>query len=277
VAPSDEVKAEIERLTHRTEEFPVIYEHTSALNNLNLNIATIMIESGKVEERKDVLRDQAVLRFKIQPTIPLFEEVRILTEADEWDQVKKELLEHILKPVQVDTTGGSTFGGFQAPTIDPKAKMELLLNEGMWKDAIPLFPEPPYGSLDMLERLFLDVEKSAPDQLDAMLPIVEKYALYYYQAFNFGNAGLDRLLDQVQKRSPDFIFGLFSRASEKMLVNVIPKQYAPFVTFLQIFKKRLVDDIGREDDWESFLSELTKQHKGKRKLMQLVAGAGLKD
>ena len=30
-----------------------------------------MIEAAKVEERPDVLRDQAVLRFKIQPTIPL--------------------------------------------------------------------------------------------------------------------------------------------------------------------------------------------------------------
>eukprot|EP01087_Luapelamoeba_hula_P018098 TRINITY_DN5787_c0_g1_i1.p1 TRINITY_DN5787_c0_g1~~TRINITY_DN5787_c0_g1_i1.p1 ORF type:complete len:1968 (-),score=477.43 TRINITY_DN5787_c0_g1_i1:25-5928(-) len=272
VSPSDEVKVEIEKTERDLEQLPVQYEQTSRLNSLNLEMATMMIEAAKVEKRNDVLRDQAVLRFKISPTIPLFDEVKILTEADEWPEVKKELLEQILKPQQDDGSGG-----YNQQMIDPRAKMELLLNEGMWKQALPLFPEPPYGSMDMLERLLLDLERNAPDSFDQILPTVEKYAVYYYSQFQFNNAGLERVLDQTQRRAPDFVLGLFQRAIEKMLLNVLPKQYELIVNFLQMFKKRLVEDLGRDDDWESVLGDITKQHKGKRKLMQLINNSGLKD
>jgi len=131
--------------------------------------------------------------------------------------------EYILKPEQ-PVEKGSGFGGWSQPqTIDPKAKMELLLNEGycgylfrcylsiralidsifrMWKETAKIFPEPPYGSLEMLERLFLEVEKNDPKGLDDLFPVVEKYAVYFYQSYNLSNASLDRLLDQVPTLSP---------------------------------------------------------------------------
>jgi len=276
VSPSDSQKEEIERLNHKLQELPVLYELTGRLNSFNLQVANLMIEAAKVEERPDVLRDQAVLRFKMQPTIPLWEEVKIMTEESEWPEVKKQLLEYILKPEQPVEKG---FGGgwSQPQTIDPKAKMELLLNEGMWKESAKIFPEPPYGSLEMLERLFLEVEKKDPKGLDDLFPVVEKYAVHFYQSYNLNNASLDRLLDQVQKRSPDFIYGLFSRGAEKLLLTVLPKQYGDFVNYLALFKKRLSEDLGREDDWGTFISDLVKRHKGKRKLMQLIQNAGLKE
>ncbi|KAL6062576.1 hypothetical protein QOT17_012173 [Balamuthia mandrillaris] len=275
VNPSEAQKQKIEELRLELEEFPVVYDNNYTLDQLNLRVAELMINAGKVEERSDVLRDQAVLTFKINPTIPKFEEVKILTDESDWPAVKKDLLAHILKPASSQQTQLGGFSWSQA-TIDPNAKVELLLNEGLWKETIAIFPEPPNGSLEMLERLYLEVEKNSPKAVEDLLPIIEKHAIHSYQQYILDNPNLDRLLDQVQKRNPDFICGLFERCNEKLLLNIMPKQYEPFARYLEVFKKRINDDLGREEDWENFMADIVKGHKGKRKLMQIMQHSGLK-
>jgi len=275
VAPEDGQKEELEELNHKLEELPLIYEQNYQLNNRLQQTASIMINAAKVEERTDVLRDQAVLRFKIQPSIQLFEEVKIMTEEDEWEEVRKELLEHITKPRPQEQN--QQFGFANVATMDENQKVELLLNEGMWRQVVASFPEPPHGSLVMLERLYLEVEKNDPDSLDELVPLIEKYAIASYKDLdNLTNESLDRLLDSVQQTNPDIIYGIFSRGCEELVLNIVPKQYVGFVEYLKIFKRRLVEDLGRDDDWEAFIGEVVKKHKTKRKLMQMIQHSDLK-
>jgi hypothetical protein len=273
VTPSDDLRAELTQKQWQLEdEFPILYESNQRLDSLNLQMANLMIEAAKVEERADVLRDQAVLRFKIQPSMELFEQVKIMTDEKEWDKVKKKLLKDILRPVSEEEAAGQK-------TINPKDKIQLLLNEGMWKETVAIFPDPGmFGNeaIDLLERLYLEVEKNAPSTVASLLPTIEKYAISLYQTFTFDNPHLERLLDAVQQRNPDFIYGMFTRASEKLLLNILPKQYGDYVEFLKVFKRRLNDELGREDDWDAFISDVTKKNRGKKKLLQMIQHANLK-
>jgi hypothetical protein len=183
-----------------------------------------------------------------------------------------------------------------------KERIELLLNEGMFQETIAVFPKPPKGTVDLLERLYLDIRKGDQKQLEQLLPLVEEYVTRDYLQFEFETT--NSLLDLVEEHFQQFVIDMLSRISEKIIVNLVPKQYQSFVDFLKVVQARLskyskdedqTDDEEEEEEedskkkkrktlkkkakapklapWEQFYENFKSVHKGKKKLLQMVTMA----
>ena len=77
-------------------------------------------------------------------------------------------------------------------------------------------------------------------------------------------------MDQVQRRFPDTVISLFEKGADVMMVTIMPSQYSQFVQFLRTWNKRIVNVIGKRNDWEKWLALFKATHKGKKKLMGMV-------
>jgi hypothetical protein len=182
-----------------------------------------------------------------------------------------------------------------------KERIELLLNEGMFQETIAVFPKPPKGTVDLLERLYVEIRKGDQKQLEQILPLVEEYVTRDYMQFDFDSTV--SLLDLVEEHFRTFVISMCERICEKIIVNIVPKQYQSFVDFLKAVKARLskyatdddaTDEEEEESDdssrkkkrktpkkkkqpkrqpWEEFLENVKTTHKGKKKLMSMVVMA----
>lgn len=139
----------------------------------------------------------------------------------------------------------------------------------LYEQCIEIFPPPSDDDteLELLERLWLEIEKNNPSKLEKIMPVVSKYVKRYFQQYKFENT--DKLIDQVQRQYPALVTPLYSAAYDLLLLNILPSQYPIFVSCLKGFKKRL-STLGRIPDWENFFEEFKKKHRGKKRLIQMV-------
>lgn len=93
--------------------------------------------------------------------------MRDLCSEEEWADIKKELVVYVLKQ--------------QSSNV--KAKIELLLKDGLYSQCISIFPLPTgeRGELELLEKLWSELERNEPTALDQLLPMVSRYMKRYYQ------------------------------------------------------------------------------------------------
>jgi hypothetical protein len=150
--------------------------------------------------------------------------------------------------------------------------------------------------------LYLDIRKGDQKQLEQLLPLVEEYVTRDYLQFEFETT--NSLLDLVEEHFQQFVIDMLSRISEKIIVNLVPKQYQSFVDFLKVVQARLskyskdedqTDDEEEEEEddskkkkrktpkkkakapklapWEQFYENFKSVHKGKKKLLQMVTMA----
>lgn len=229
------------------------------IKNDTLKVAKMMMNAHKVEgASQQLLREQAIIIFKIDMSLESLGEVKILTPENEWDTVKKELMNYVLN--------------FNK-SLDQNAKLtaeqiELLLSEGMIQDCISNFPEPEGTDPQLLERLWVEIEKIDKKSLKKLLPLVESFVSYNYQNYELDNTS--SLLDIVEGFDSKWVVDLFIRLSDTLLVSIVQKQYQDFVRFLELAKNRLTPT----DNWEDFIEGLKKKHKGKKKLMQMIQMGG---
>lgn len=179
-----------------------------------------------------------------------------------------------------------------------KEKIQLLLDEGMWRSVVEIFPPVERGgTIDLLERVYIEVQKDNPDNIDdSLMKLVEQYVTRQYQQYEFESS--KSLLDLVEKHNRKFIEDMYDKISETLLMTIVPKQYTSFVEFLKVVKDRLTkysvddddeDEESEEEDtkrrkskktpkkkakqlppWEKFFENLMKKHKGKKKLIQAI-------
>jgi len=229
-----------------------------------------MIDAARLEKMDKIILEQSVLVFKMKMTPDKFEEVRTLTDPKDWPPVRKDLLAYVAKH---DTT-------LPGSPIDLKTQLELLLKEAMCAESIALFPEPdPQNDhlntqrIEILELLWFEVDRQDAKQLDKILPTVEKYAKREYQKCNIST--LDRLFDNMQQKHADFVKVTLSKGSEILITNLAATKYNLYCDFLKNLKKRLTIDMKAPKEWDAFIAGVKKEHKAKKKLLQLLNVAEL--
>lgn len=246
------------------------------------NIAGKLIDAAMLDKdsasAKEVVREQAILVFKMRLSPDKLEEVKNLVSTEEWPSLRQELLDIV---VNYDPS-------LPGAVINVKAQLDLLLREGMYEEALRVCPDPPgrdqhstdaayeaacdrYGEL--LQMLWFEVEKVAPEALAKVYSLVQAFARLQYQRDRF--ADLETLLDGVQAYFPEKVPEIFEAGSEILVANMSAKTYGSYVEFLIAVKRRLLD-MAMHDEWTAFITQARMEQKRKKKLIQLMNVANLK-
>jgi hypothetical protein len=107
------------------------------LRNWILQNANILIDAARIQDRADIVEEQAILVFKMTMDIKKFEEVQTLVGPARWPDVRTDLLKYV---VDYDTS-------LPGSPIDCKDQIILLLKEGYVL----------YRSLDLLISLLISL------------------------------------------------------------------------------------------------------------------------
>jgi len=120
------------------------------------------------------------------------------------------------------------------------------MKDGLYKECINIFPsatgEDP-EELAILTEFFTLVEKEEPELLPEVVQIVQRYLKRYFQAFKFDE--MAPLLDRVQRHYPILLRSMYAKATDMILLNILPSQYPAFVKCLKGLKKRLIEDCSK--------------------------------
>jgi len=221
-----------------------------------LELIELVISAAKAEALDEELRFQTILAFKANPTTQRWDQVRNITPEEEWEKVKQDLVVYVIQQ-----------------NTNPVDKVELLLKDGLYKQVIEVFPKPSgqKRELDLLIKVYTEIENEKPEVLEHLIPVVARYMKRYFQEMQFKT--VYPILDRLQKRFPSMIINLYTKATEMLLFNLLQSQYSKFVQMFKDLKARM-ESINRQDDWNNFLSEFKRVHKGKQKLIQMVSLIG---
>lgn len=96
-----------------------------------------------------------------------WDQVRDLCSEEEWASIKQDLVIYVLKQ--------------EASNV--RAKIELLMKDGLYAQCITIFPSPSgeAGEMELLEQLWKELERNQPTALDQLLGTVSRYMKRYYQ------------------------------------------------------------------------------------------------
>ncbi|KAN0038883.1 hypothetical protein ACTA71_001075 [Dictyostelium dimigraforme] len=240
-----------------------LLDHTYEVNKeLTIQITKLMIESASIEDQGDILRDQLILSFK-NTTSPLdWDRIRNISNEEEWAETKKELVIYIMKREE-----------------NINSKIELLLKDLLFEEAIQIFPHPSSDNdeeldiqLNLLVSLYDAVDQHAFHLINGVIPIIQRYAKRCYIEWKYEK--LDIVYDSLQKRFPKEIISTFTVAIDMMLVNILQSQYPLFLNMMKAMKNRLVATLGLNNLWEDFLAGFRKNYKSKKRLIQMISLIG---
>jgi len=242
-------------LKKQLSEWPESLVDKETMDNYLLQVCDVIISCARLEDDLDLVRDQQIIAFKVDASQERWNDIRHLTsDENEWENIKNELVVYAMK---------------RAAGAPVKERIDLLLKDELYDQAIEIFP-PPSESLEeveLLERFWLEIEKNKPTKLEMLMPIVSKYIKRAFHQYEFDK--METLLNQVQRQYPGLIVPLYTSATDILLLNILPSQYALLVQGIKGLKKRLTL-IGRQNDWLAFLEEFKKKHKGKKRLIQMI-------
>eukprot|EP01116_Phalansterium_solitarium_P017419 TRINITY_DN4287_c0_g1_i1.p1 TRINITY_DN4287_c0_g1~~TRINITY_DN4287_c0_g1_i1.p1 ORF type:complete len:2401 (-),score=1033.05 TRINITY_DN4287_c0_g1_i1:215-7417(-) len=259
--PTDEQTKSLVLIEMQLEQLPADYADKETLDAWTVVIAQKTVTAAKIEDQDAVLREQTTLAFKVESTPERWLQVKQLTSEHDWEEVKKDLVVYLLN-ASSDPEDKSF--------IDPNIKVNLLLTEGLWKECVAIFPRPSKDhpeNLELLFKLWIEVEKHSPDDLINLCPAIDRYAKVYSQLFLYME--LDKLFDQIQKKHADWIIHFYAKGIDMLMVTLTPAQYGSFIQFLRHIKKRLVTS-GHQQTWTDWLAVFKMTHKGKKKLIGMV-------
>eukprot|EP01088_Endostelium_zonatum_P009294 TRINITY_DN22490_c0_g1_i2.p1 TRINITY_DN22490_c0_g1~~TRINITY_DN22490_c0_g1_i2.p1 ORF type:complete len:1480 (-),score=462.02 TRINITY_DN22490_c0_g1_i2:54-4493(-) len=248
------IKEDLENTKKELEQLPEIEYDKRQLDSWLLDISAVVIEAAKIEEDDQTLCEQTVMAFKIDTSLERWDQVRNMVGEANWGKIKKDLVDFILKRDD-----------------KPEDKIELLLKDGLYEYCLDLFPAPTGQGreLELLLRLWTEVEENDPKLLERFIPLVCRFVKRYYQEHKYKS--VDALLDRVAHWFPTMVIEVYRQACDMVLLWILPSQYTRFIDAMKECKKRLTD-LNRENDWEELLRDFKRQHYGKRKLMQMLLG-----
>ncbi|EGC33122.1 hypothetical protein DICPUDRAFT_37243 [Dictyostelium purpureum] len=256
----DAIQVLIDKNQKKADE--VIPTHTyEEIKELTLKITSIMIESANFEDLGEILRQQYIIAFRIDTSPEKWDIIRNLSSEEEWNQTKNELVEYVMKKEE-----------------NINSKIELLMKDGLFTQCIKIFPHPSTEEaeldiqLNLLISLYEAVDQYQFSLLNEVIPIVQRYCKRCYQEWK--PEKLDPLYDCVQKRFPSEIRDIFEVATDMLLVNILQSQYPIFLGMLKSFKKRMVNTLGLDSLWNSYLDNFKKTHKSKKRLIQMISFIG---
>jgi len=212
----------------------------------------MIIMAADVEKQDSEKRAQTIIAFKADTTTARWDQVRQMTSDEEWCQVKEELVVYVLKQ-----------------NTQIKDKIELLLKDGLYKQVIEVFPHPSgkEEELDLLLKVYRDIEEKDPLNLEKMIPVVSRYMKRYYQEQRYDR--MYPIIDRLQRRFPLIVASLLAHACDTVMFGILPSQYPAFVQMLKFMKQRL-ESINRIEDWNVFFFGFKQKHMGKKRLIQMI-------
>lgn len=155
--------------------------------------------------------------------------------------------------------------------------IELLLNEGYWQEVTKIFPRPSEAgtsSVELLERLWVELNNNAPAQIPGIVPLAEEYITHCFLLYEFDI--VTDLLDLLENHDIEVAAAIYEKCAERMGLNISQRQYKSFASvFLPLVKNRLLNH-NRSDLWDTFFEKVHKANKSKRKLMQMIETENLK-
>jgi len=248
------IKEDLDNTKKELEQLPEVEYNKAQLDSWLLDISAVVIEAAKIEEDDQTLCEQTVMAFKIDTSLERWDQVRNMVGEANWGKIKKDLVDFILKRDD-----------------KPEDKIELLLKDGLYEYCLDLFPAPTGAGreLELLLRLWTEVEENDPKLLERFIPLVCRFVKRYYQEHKYKS--VDGLLDRVAHWFPTMVIEVYRQACDMVLLWILPSQYTRFIDAMKECKKRLTD-LNRENDWEELLRDFKRQHYGKRKLMQMLLG-----
>jgi len=243
----------LEKSKKELEQLPELDYDKAKLDEWILEISEQVVNAAKILDDDETLREQTVMAFKIDTSIERWDNVRNMVSDESWDKIKKELVVYVL---QRDD--------------NPVDKIELLMKDGLFEHCVKLFPQATgqEKELDLLVRLWKEVEENDPKMLEQFIPIVSRYMKRYYQEHKYEI--IDPLLDRVAHWYPGVVVDLYKQATDMVLLWILPSQYTRFCDAMKKCKKRLVEDVKRPQDWDDLVRDIKRQHHGKRKLLQML-------
>eukprot|EP01119_Soliformovum_irregulare_P023264 TRINITY_DN810_c1_g1_i2.p1 TRINITY_DN810_c1_g1~~TRINITY_DN810_c1_g1_i2.p1 ORF type:complete len:1420 (-),score=582.95 TRINITY_DN810_c1_g1_i2:217-4476(-) len=221
------------------------------INEFTLEITEIVAKSANIENQEQVLRDQHILAFKVDPKQERWDDIRNLTsDEDEWQELKESLVQYLMKREGENAT----------------QKIELLLKDELFDQCIEIFPSPTgeEEELELFEKLWTAVDQADPSKLGNLLPLLTKFMKRYFQTFQFDK--IDPIMDKVQRRYPAIIADLYSQAFDLTMLNVLITQYPIVVQGIKDFKKRLRTLGLINTAWPQFFTQFKRKHKGKKEI-----------
>ncbi|EGG17924.1 hypothetical protein DFA_08925 [Cavenderia fasciculata] len=222
-----------------------------------LTITQLIINAANFEDLGEVIRDQTIVAFKVDPTAARWDGIRNLSSEEEWAEIKEQLVVFVMKREE-----------------NLNSKIELLMKDGLFKQCIEIFPHPSTEEdelntqMMLLESLYEAVDQHSIQHLPAVLPLIHKYAKRCYQEWK--SERLESLFDVLQRRYPEEIAKMFEAAVDMILVNILQSQYPALLTMLKTFKKRMVVTLGLEPLWLKFLESFKQKNKSKKRLIQMI-------
>lgn len=155
--------------------------------------------------------------------------------------------------------------------------IELLLNEGYWQEVTKIFPRPSEAgtsSVELLERLWVELNNNAPAQIPGIVPLAEEYITHCFLLYEFDI--VSDLLDLLENHDIEVAVTIYEKCAERMGLNISQRQYKSFASvFLPLIKTRLLNH-SRSDLWDTFFEKVNKANKSKKKLMQMIETEQLK-
>eukprot|EP00029_Vermamoeba_vermiformis_P012434 TRINITY_DN724_c0_g2_i1.p1 TRINITY_DN724_c0_g2~~TRINITY_DN724_c0_g2_i1.p1 ORF type:complete len:1593 (+),score=701.35 TRINITY_DN724_c0_g2_i1:168-4781(+) len=253
-----DLEQKVQKLKGEIEAFGAVAYDNEKINKWVLDITHYTVESAKIENIEDQLRQQLILAFKADTTTERWDSIRAMCSEEEWNHVKTDLVVFVLNNTSYNNN----------------AKIELLMKDGLYEHCISLFPKPEGndGEIELIMKLWKGVEESKPELLEHMIQHVARYVKRYCQEFKFEE--LNELIDRVQRRFPAIIVTLYNTALDMVMINVMPSQYGAVVECLRSLRVRLCDTLDRQDDWAAFFEEFKKKHKSKKKMIQMITLIG---
>jgi hypothetical protein len=119
--PSPQQQQQQQHIQQQLEKLPVVYDDAATLDQWTLQVAGVVIQAAKIEDNDEVLRQQTTLAFKtqvhilptllryctrqtqlrffafaMQTTLDRWNQVKMLTNDQQWEDVKKELVVYLL-------------------------------------------------------------------------------------------------------------------------------------------------------------------------------------
>lgn len=78
-------------------QMPIIDTPITTLHSSLLNVAEMMIDAAKKEASDEILREQHIVAFRIDTKQERWDIIRNLSTDQEWNTVKTELVEYVIK------------------------------------------------------------------------------------------------------------------------------------------------------------------------------------
>jgi len=216
-----------------------------------------LLAMAEEEKRSDLAAAHRAQKFFRHPSIDTYRELRKSCEKiKQWPEVRERVLLFL-------ETGNR-------PDLPPKTG-----EAGNWPlvAAEVFYPSEKKGVLSFpLYAPLLDIaiqEKRMDD-------VVNLYERTKKSRFNWGIE--EKVADALAKTHPDLSLSLWRGKVDRLIAEVKPKSYREAAGYLRKMSK-VYEASGRQVEWTTLLTELRRQHKAKRRLLEILdslAGGGKK-